>query len=331
MRAVDEMKTVVESAVEAAVWAPSVHNTQPWSFAVAGDEINIRADTERRLPFQDPAGREMLISIGAAVCNIRLAVAALGYDPIVRLLPDPDRPVLLATVRLGARTDPDEHTRMLHAEIPRRRTHRGAFHDVPIPRNFADALAAEARAEGVRFTAVRSEAGVRVLAALTRAAHEVQMHDRTLSLEVLRWARPPGTARKDGVPPDAYPRRPDRTDPDFPQREYSRDHLWGYERLPSLNGPASPGLVAVLSTGDDTHGDWLRTGQALQRVLLFASAYGVRAAFHTQALEMYHLREFVRQELLDGEYPQMIMRLGVTDERSGTIRRPLSEVVEGLE
>jgi Nitroreductase len=329
MRTAEETAAAVRAAVEAAVWAPSVHNTQPWSFAVRGDEIDVFADPERRLPLQDPAGREMLISIGAAVLNIRLSLAVLGYEPVVRLLPDPDRPALLATVRLGAETEPGEHTRMLHEQIPRRRTHRGAFLDVPIPRNFADALAAEARAEGARLTPVRSEAGVRVLAAVTRAAQEVQEQDRALCLEVLRWARPPGTSRGDGVPPEAYPRRPDRTEPDFPQRHYSRDHLWGYDRPPAASPPASPGLVAVLSTVPDTPEEWLRAGQALQRVLLFAAAHGVRAAFHTQALEMHHLREFVREELLDGEYPQMIMRLGITGEDSGTLRRPLAEVFAG--
>ncbi len=330
MRTAEEIRAVVRTAVEAAVWAPSVHNTQPWSFAISGDEIGIHADVDRRLQFQDPAGREMLISVGAAVFNLRLALATLGYDPLVRLLPDPDRPALLATARLGDTVNPDEHIKMLHGQIERRRTHRGAFIDVMIPRNFGDALSAEAKAEGVRLTPVRSEAGIRVLAAVTRAAQEVQAHDRAFSLEVLRWARPPGTQRGDGVPADAYPLRPDRTEPDFPQRDYSRDHLWGYDRLPASSRPPAPGLVAVLSTAGDTREDWLRTGEALQRVLLFASAHGVRAAFHTQALELYHLREFVRQELLEGEYPQMIMRLGVTMEDAGTLRRPLSEVIEGL-
>lgn len=331
MRAAEDIEPVVRNAVEAAVWAPSVHNTQPWSFAISGDEIGIRADVDRRLQFQDPAGREMLISIGAAVFNLRLALITLGYEPIVRLLPDPDRHALIATVRLGGPVEADEHIRMLHAEIGRRRTHRGAFADLEIPRNFADALAAEARVEGARLTPVRSQSGVRVLAALTRAAQEVQAHDRAFSLEVLRWARPPGTTRGDGVPADAYPANPDRTEPDFAQRDYSRDHLWGYDRPPRRDRPTSPGLVAVLSTIDDTREDWLRAGQALQRVLLFASAHGVRAAFHTQALELYHLREFIRQEMLEGEHPQMIMRLGIAEEDAGTLRRPLSEVIERID
>ena len=36
-----------DSAVGAAVRAPSVHNTQPWLFHRDGDRIELRADTRR--------------------------------------------------------------------------------------------------------------------------------------------------------------------------------------------------------------------------------------------------------------------------------------------
>ena len=55
----------------------------------------------RRWTWTDPLGREMLISCGAALFGLRLAVRSLGYQPMVDLLPDPVRPRLLARVRLG--------------------------------------------------------------------------------------------------------------------------------------------------------------------------------------------------------------------------------------
>ena len=83
----------VRSAVEAATWAPSVHNTQPWLFSRSGDRISLRADSDRRLGIVDPDGREMLISCGAALFTLRVAVREMGREPEVRLLPDPDRPL----------------------------------------------------------------------------------------------------------------------------------------------------------------------------------------------------------------------------------------------
>ena len=60
--------------------APSLHNTQPWRFAVSRDAIELHADVSRRLKL-DPDGREMVISCGAALYGLRLAVRSLGRLP----------------------------------------------------------------------------------------------------------------------------------------------------------------------------------------------------------------------------------------------------------
>src|SRR6188472_3350295 len=90
----------VDYLIATAARAPSVHNTQPWRFKVSRYTIELYADPRRKLRV-DPLGREMLISRGAAVFGLRLAVRSLGYLPQVELLPDPDRLRLLARMRLG--------------------------------------------------------------------------------------------------------------------------------------------------------------------------------------------------------------------------------------
>ncbi|MGW4472691.1 Acg family FMN-binding oxidoreductase [Nonomuraea sp. NPDC004354] len=314
----------IHAAIEAATWAPSVHNTQPWTFAVSGEEIRVRADVERKLRVSDPQARELFISCGAALFTLRTALRAEGYEPIVRVLPDPDRPALLATVRLGSPLTPDEITGILAGEIKRRRTHRAGFTDLPVPDRLIERLVGQAAAEKATLTPIRMPEAVDVVAALTQAAQRVQSGDRAFSLEVIRWARPPGSSRRDGVPADAYPRKSGQER--FPQRNYAHGHDWGTTTDQSTS--TSTGIVAIMTTPGDGHHDWIATGQALQRVLLHASAYGVSAAFHTQALEMYQLREFLRHELCSDEYPQMIMRLGITFEDSRGVRRPLSEVLD---
>ncbi|MFC3986832.1 Acg family FMN-binding oxidoreductase [Streptosporangium jomthongense] len=325
MRAEDVTKTI-DTALQAAVWAPSVHNTQPWSFAVDGEEIALRADSDRRLRAGDVTGREMLISCGAALANMRLALRALGHEAPVRVLPDPDRPALLATVRLGGHVEPDEHTVTLYGQVERRRTHRAGFDDRPVPERLVDELVQQAAVEGARLTPIRSTAAVRVLAALTEAAQEVQSQATLFTLDVIRWGRPPESGHVDGVPAEAYPREPVTTEPAFPQRDYAHGRPWGEES--DRFTATSTGLVAALTTLADSREDWIAAGQALQRVLLHAAAHDVRAAFHTQALEMAHLREFARQELLSGEHPQMIMRLGFTPDEGVGVRRPVGEVRE---
>lgn len=321
-----EKERAIRTALEAATWAPSVHNSQPWSFSITGDEIAVRADLERKLRYGDAMGRQQLISCGAALFNLITTLRCQGYEPVDRILPDPDRPSLLATVRVGEPADVDELTKALCDEVKRRRTHRAGFTDLPVPDRLVDALVGQAGREGARLTPVRSPVAVEVVAALTQAAQGIQAQDRVLNLEVIRWAQPPGSSRTDGVPADAYPAEPARTTPYFPQRDYAWRHAWGNPSDQSAS--TSTGLLTLLTTSGDTREEWIACGRALQRALLYASAHGVSAAFHTQALEMHHLREYLRQELCSGEYPQMIMRLGITFDDTTGIRRPLSDVLD---
>src|SRR5262245_39729647 len=87
---------VATYVVGAAVWAPSVHNTQPWWFTADGPEISLHADAGRQLMVADPGGREMMISCGAALFTARLALRSLGYVPETSVLPDPGQPLLVA-------------------------------------------------------------------------------------------------------------------------------------------------------------------------------------------------------------------------------------------
>ena len=64
--------------LRAAAAAPSVHNTQPWLFAPTVDGIDLYADPAHRLRHADPDGRSMLVSLGAAVLDVRVALAHLG-------------------------------------------------------------------------------------------------------------------------------------------------------------------------------------------------------------------------------------------------------------
>ena len=60
----------------------------------------------------------MLLACGAALLNLRLAIRALGVHPAVQLLPDPNRPNLLAVVRLQGTSPAALVDRRLAEAIP---------------------------------------------------------------------------------------------------------------------------------------------------------------------------------------------------------------------
>ena len=69
--------------IAAAVAAPSVHNTQPWLFRVDDDAgPPVRRRQSRQLQAQDPDGRALLMSCGAALLNLRLAAEHLGHTEL---------------------------------------------------------------------------------------------------------------------------------------------------------------------------------------------------------------------------------------------------------
>ncbi len=318
---------IARFAVEAAVHAPSVHNTQPWWFSNSGHEISVHADVERRLKVADPNGREMLISCGAALFTARVALRYLGLVPQVAVLPDPDLPNLVARIGWDGQTPPVEYERQLFAEIPRRRTHRGGFDDVALPAGLLSALRDEAAREKATLRVLGDEGQRAALAAAVEAADHALRLDSARVKEESKWSPPPGSQRRDGVPATAYPARPERTEPYFPSRDFAHGHGWGLP--PSGEGmvPRSAGAVAVLTTAADRPADWVNAGQALQRVLLLASSSGVSAALHSQPLEIPQLRDFIAQYLGGGAHPQMITRFGTTGHSAVSVRRPVDEVL----
>ena len=321
---------IARFVVGAAVQAPSVHNTQPWWFSHDKREISVHADNERQLRVADPHGREMMISCGAALFTVRVALRNLGFVPTVRVLPDPDLPNLVARVAWGERVPPVEYEKQLFAEIPRRRTHRGGFDPASLPAALLADLTAEAAREKVMLSLMaeaEDQQRAKAIAAVVEAGDYALRLDSARASEEARWAPGPSSHRQDGVPPTAYPAQPERTEPNFPSRDFAHGHGWGLPPRAEEPQVRSAGVVALLTTSVDHPVDWVHAGQALQRVLLLASSCKVAAALHSQPLELPLLRDFIRTHLSGRAYPQMVLRLGATSETAVSVRRPVEDVL----
>ncbi len=320
-------EAIAAYVVGAAVWAPSVHNTQPWWFSASGQEISLFADGGRQLMVADHSGREMVISCGAALFTARLALRSLGYIPEASVLPDSGRPLLVARVSWPRRAPPTEYEQRLFDQVLRRRTHRGGFDALPLAPEFVAALREGAERDGSMLRIVTDEGDRAVLAAAVQQAERALRLDSTHVRELAAWASPPGSTRRDGVPHTAYPVCAERTWPDFPSRDFAHGCGWGIRALSPATGRRAAGVVCVLATTDDRPLDWVNAGQALQRALLASTACGVAAALHSQPLELPWLREFVRTQLSDGAYPHLLLRLGTVIQTAVSVRRPLASVL----
>jgi nitroreductase len=305
--------------VELAVAAPSVHNSQPWRFRIRERGIDVLADWSRRLEVIDPAGRELFISVGAAILNLRLAMRSRGQVPIVRLSPDPTEPDLVARVAPGPTADPNSALDALAEAIPLRHTNRRPFAPVAIPASILEDLVDAAAAEG----AVLSVAHPAVRDAIFSLAHTAERRFReqgTYVAELSGWTRP-SRGRHDGVPPQLF--GPWDALESMPLRDFGLGVPEIHRRTERFEPHPT---IAVLSTVGDTPADWLRAGQALQRVLLVATTHRLASTPMTQPLEIPALRGMVT-DTASGRWAQIILRLGYGQPTALTPRRPLAEVL----
>ncbi|MFF0166970.1 Acg family FMN-binding oxidoreductase [Streptomyces prasinus] len=277
----------VHTLLAAAVAAPSIHNTQPWRFGLDPDSgmVQVRADRRRQLPRADPLRRAQHMSVGAAVFNLRVAAEHLGWDPVVRLRPAVDDPDLLATVQLSCPAA-DRHLSLsgLYDAVERRHTSRMPFTGRPVPDPVVTEMIGAARAEGAHLD-VPDIMGTRRLLHLTEAAETRNAADPAGTGEMRAWVTSPGERAPYGIPLNAL--GPRDASGRMPVRDFTG--VLPVPRLPAVRFERHA-QVALLWTSHDRPEDWLRAGQALERVLLTATRYGVRTSMLHQAMEWPDLR-----------------------------------------
>lgn len=319
---------VLRNAVAAAVMAPSSHNTQPWRFKIADDALELYADPRRRLLVIDRDCRQLVESCGCALMNARVAIRAMGYDDLLTIrLADHDLPLHLATLRLGHARVPDDMDRRLMSAVARRGTNRRAFLARPVAQTLTDMFAVLAHREGVMLARLGPEQK-HALATLVEEADTRQFADQSFRAELESWLAPASSRRRDGIP--------------FEEKEYGSRRAFSFsrtmhsarlgERFALLEESLVRGAPAVvmLGTATDDPAAWLACGQALQSVLLYATAHGLAGAFLNQVLELPDLRDSISKLIPGIGHPQMILRLGVPAEPIARVspRRHVKDVLD---
>jgi len=319
--------------VAAAARAPSVHNTQPWKFRITEDSIELRADPDRMLTQIDPAGRELMISCGAALFGLRLGLRQVGCLPAVEIWPEPERPWLVARAWSDGSAAPNSVEAELIAAVPHRHTHRGPFTPGEVSARLLAALVADAAAEGSELLLIEQPALVSELSGLVDLAAAEQQASAEVIAETRGWARPEGSQARDGVPARAARVGGTPATERFRQRDFGQAGADPADLALGGRGPAAagedagepPAATAVLSTTADTPDDWLRAGQALHRLLLRAATRWVFASLQSQPLETPLYREQVRALLGMAGQPQMLLQFGRANTAPATPRRPQAE------
>lgn len=305
-------------AAQAAIRAPSLHNSQPWRFRLRDGGIEVLADASRQLSVADSGGWAVRIACGAATFNARLALAAGGTPAQVTLRPLDTDPEVVARLTPGPPRPPTYREQDLFAAIPRRHSNRQPFWPNPVPSEVRATLIEAARAEGCWLDLLVGMTALSGFAEIANSADRVLRRDVRYQAELSGWIH--ADAAPDGVPVTAGGPLPEPQDL-LPQRPFGeRPRTAGRDFEPEP-------LVAVLGSAADRPIDQVVAGQALQRVLLTITDAGLASSMMSQPIEVPSARDQLRRSLSRTGAPQMTLRIGYGGPGRPTERRDLDDVL----
>ncbi|WP_189210342.1 nitroreductase family protein [Actinokineospora fastidiosa] len=278
--------------------APSARNSQPWALETRGRDVLLVERVDGRPPAHDPTGRDRLISCGAALANLRVAVRRLGWAESWREYPLPDRRDVVALVRAGAWSEPTAAEMSRYAAIGARRSHRPPFASPPAE---PARLVEESDVAGAAVVLLDGQARDEALARLLRHAVDLIGKDPACRAELSAWTEPRSW---DGLDAGAA------QDPVVQAARFSGEAHF------------------VVTTTGDGPGDHLRAGVALEQTWLAATSMGLAASVITQPLHLPEVRAgLVEAAELPG-FPQAVLRVGVPAvDIAPTPRRPVTAVL----
>jgi len=301
----DSRRDQLAFLIRYAVLAPSSHNTQPWSFRITDDGIEVFADYTRRLMIVDPTDRELFLSLGAAITNLRVAAANFGFETSVLY----DRrqgellPVALVTFRETCA--PDATLARLFGAIRQRHTNRGEFKRSPLDGSDLARICALVT-EHEEFLKLVPASEQKSVVALIEEAGRKQLGRPAVRSELADWLRPTDDF-SDGVQTDSLgipgPVAPFASwlvrNLDLSPIEARRDR-----------DRADEAPLMLLITADDDRVSLIRAGEVLELLLLTITHLGLAYSFLNQPVEIESMRERLWSLANPRLAPQLLLRVG---------------------
>ena len=314
----------LEFLLRYAILAPSGHNTQPWMFRIVDEGIEVFADYSRRLPEIDPDDRELLMSVGAAITNLRAAAAHFGFESTVLYTRPSREGAPAALVALRETSDPDTSLASLFGAITRRRTSRSVFDGQPIEPGALSRICdvAEEHPEFIHLLLPRDRPFV---AELVADADRRQMENVELRRELSEWVRPSNADATDGMHAEAF-----GIPEIFAPAAAAVVRRLNFGNLLARRDTAlveSTPMIVVITSADDPVA-LLESGEILERLLLTTTAAGLQYAFINQPVQVAALRDRLSPVMRSPHPAQVLVRVGYGPAVEGTMpRREVAEVI----
>jgi len=307
-----------------ATLAANSHNTQPWTFAIAEERIEIRPDFSRATPAVDPDDHHLFTSLGCAAQNIIEAAPAFGLEAIPEITArDGETRVSLALAAGPTRRTPEFEA------VTERQCTRSEYDGQPLSAGELRQLQAAAETPGVDAIILNAAEPISEVAEFVAAGSDAQVRDPAFLAELKEWIRfssSEALEKRDGLFSGCTgnPTMPSWLGPVVFDFVFTADS----EREKYLKQVNSSSAVIVFTAKNTDQAHWVETGRAYQRFALVATALGLKHAFVNQPVEVPKVREQFASYLGIGDRrPDLIVRVGRAPVMPRSLRRELDDVI----
>ncbi len=317
-------RQMIIRAVKLACRAPSVHNSQPWQWVAEGPSLKLFLDASRVPHATDRSGRQAVISCGAALDHLQVAVTAAGWQAIISRFPNPNDLDHLATIDFSALELVTDPMRRRADAIWARRTDRLPLAPPPDWASFESLLRSTVDTDRVTLRVLPDSARPQ-LAEASRLTEALRRYDATYHAELSWWTAPYEVSS--GIPYSSLVSVAERDRVDVARAFPVTEHPDGRPEV-----PYDRSTIVVLSTYADSRRDALDCGEVLSDVLLEATLAGLATCTLTHITELEASRDVVRALTGAEDDPQLLIRIGlapvVAQLPPATPRRALPDVLE---
>lgn len=315
--------------VSYAIKAPSGHNTQPWLFHIKDDVIEIHPDLSRSLPVVDENHRELYISLGCAAENLIIAAGAMGYETRYSVLSNVGHDSFIR-IELW-RGNPE--TSHLFEQINKRQTNRSVYKGRIISPDTLDMLNILVNDPTVQIHYYEhGTAGFITLQEYVRVGNAIQMMDDDFKKELLSWMRFNWFQIKNSPDGLSYKVMKSPPLPGFLGKTIVGSFLKpDAQNKTDMEKIDSSSHLVLFTLPENTIENWVQLGRVLQRFLLKTTRLGIDCAFLNQPCEVNKLAAKLPESLdLDGEVPNILLRIGYADPMPYAPRRNIDDVVTSV-
>jgi len=316
----------MEFILEHAIMAPSRYNSQPWKFIVSDNQISVFPDFKRALTVSDKPQRELYVSLGCVIENIKISAAEIGYIAEIILNTNEESGVFVTIFIKKADVIHDS----LFKQIKRRQINYNIFDKFILPNTLIKMVQSIKIEKGVNVRYYQNGSReFEELKNLILSGNRIQIKSLKFRNELIKWLRINQNEVdkfKCGLPYWLLGMPP------MPK-------FWGVllvriiilfriHLIKDLLRISSSSHLALFTVEEDTPLSWVSLGITLDRFLLKTTSYEIAHSYFSQPCSINSLSLIMKDKLaLYNEYPIMLLRIGYADRVRNTLRRSLNQML----